>query len=370
MADDLIFTNNASALLQTSINNSETTIQVASGFGALFPSPSGSQYFYASLVADDGSMEIVRCVSRTGDNLTVVRAQDGTTAQAFTATVTRVELRVVKIVLEEFLQKNGGTMAGDIDMGGNTITDAVLSGASTQILGGEIAGVPFRGDSGQTANQIVVPSGTGRATAGGAEILVSGDDIVAQLDTAGVIILDSATTGVRIPASAYLRIEGASAGDYLQMDHDDTDFNFTFVDVTEVNWDAVLNMTANLQLNENECIGAQFADFAVKEQSVTATTTTAIDYTAGSYVNLTLGTSINAFSITSLPVAGVASLRLKITSTAGTETIDWTDLPVQWSEGVEPTLSGAGEIDVVDLWTDDGGTTWFGAALTNFSTPP
>jgi hypothetical protein len=180
MADNILFSNNASSLLAASISDVDTTVQVAAGFGALFPSPSGGKFFYATLEDDAGNLEIVKCTSRTGDNLTVVRAQDGTTAQAFTLTVTRVELRVVKIVVEEFLQKNGGTMTGILDMNGLAITDAVLSGAATQMLNGEIVAVPMRGAAGVSSNELAVPAAPGRATAGGAAIVVTGDAVVSQ----------------------------------------------------------------------------------------------------------------------------------------------------------------------------------------------
>ena len=299
------------------------------------------------------------------------RAQDGTTAQAFTLNITRCELRVTKIILEEFLQKNGGTMTGGIDMNGNTITDAVLAGASTQITAGEIVNVPLRGLAAATGNQIAVPTdGTTRATAGGATILCAGDDIVAELDTAGVIILNSATTGVRIPAGAYLRVEGTSSAEYIGIDHDDTDVNITLGNVTEINIPGTINLTGDLKLNENDLTGGLFSDYAVKKQTVTAIASTSIDYTAGSFVQITHGTNITSLAVTNLPATGVAFLRLKLVKTAGGETCDFSTLGTTVSSpgGTAPTMSaGAGDIDVVDIWTEDGGTNWFVVGLADWS---
>ena len=362
MTDNVVFTNNASALLAANITAVDTTIQVASGFGALFPSPTGGKFFYATLEDDSGNIEIVKCTARSGDNLTVVRAQDGTTAQAFTLTVTRVEIRLVKVVCEEFLQKNGGTMTGNVDFNGNNIVDAVLSGPNTAITAGEIYGVPIRNASGVSANEIAVPASPGRATVGGSAILASGDDIVAELDTAGVIILDSATVGVRIPASAYLRVEGSTSGHYFQVTHDDTDVNFAFGTATELNIPLQVNMA------DNELVGPIFVDWAVKEQSVTATATTNIDYTSGSYVNLALNVSISTLNLQNPPASNVGSFRLKITQGGtGSNTISW-PAGVKWPVGTPPPLSTAiGAIDVVDLWTDDGGTTWYGDYATGMA---
>lgn len=368
MADNIIFTNNASALLAASIISTDLTLQVAAGYGALFPNPGASEFFYATLEDDAGNIEIVKCTGRATDVLTIVRAQDGTTAQGFTLTVTRVELRATKIVLEEFLQKNGGSMTGDIDMNSNDIIDAVLSGAATQITAGEIVNVPLRGLTATSTNEIAVPvNGTSRATAGGAAILATGDDIVAELDTAGVIILNSATIGVRIPAGAYLRVEGTSSAEYFEITHDDTDVNIAGGNVSEINLPITLSMTAGLKLNQNVLSDVQIVDFGIKEQSKTATASTALDYTLGSYVNLALNASITTLTFSNLPSVGVASFRLKVTQNTGAETITW-PASVLWPSNVAPTLStGAGDIDFIDLWSDDAGTTWYGGYNTDYS---
>lgn len=153
---DILFSNNASALLAASISDSDTTIQVASGFGANFPSPTGGQYFMATLEDNAGDVEIVKCTARTGDNLTVVRGQEGTTAQAFTLNATRVELRLTKEVCEGFLQLSGGTMTGALAMGANQI-----SGSNVAFTGGSITGI---------TDLDVADGGTGASTAAQARI--------------------------------------------------------------------------------------------------------------------------------------------------------------------------------------------------------
>lgn len=376
MSDNILFSNNASALLAATISSVDTVVQVAGGFGANFPSPSSPQIFYATLEDDNGNIEIVKCTSRTGDNLTVVRAQDGTTAQAFTLNVTRVELRLVEIVVEEFVQKNGASMTGDLIMSGNSITDAVIDGSSTQITGGEIVNVPVRNAAGVSTNEIAVPVSPGRATVGGAAILASGDDIVAELDAAGTITLNSATVGVVMDqGGAYLRMRGAlriaNSGntDWLEATHNGTDFNFLFTNTAEVNWDTLLNMTAALRLNDNLLIRSVFQDFSIDEQAVTATATTSIDYTAGSYVALTMNTNITTLNLNNPPPStSVGVLRLKVIQDAtGGRTIAW-PASVKWPGGTAPTLStAANAIDFVDLWTDDAGTTWYGSYNTDWS---
>ncbi len=89
-----IWTNNAATTLASAVTtNSQTSLTLASGKGALFPSPSSPDYFMVTL--DDGTnVEIVKCTARSTDTLTVVRAQEGTTAQSSFAIGTKAELRV------------------------------------------------------------------------------------------------------------------------------------------------------------------------------------------------------------------------------------------------------------------------------------
>jgi len=94
-----LFSNNAKSTLASGITNSQTTLTVQSGHGARFPSPTGSDYFYATL--DDGAnIEIVKCTARSTDTFTITRAQQGTTGIAF-STGAKVELRITKGALED-----------------------------------------------------------------------------------------------------------------------------------------------------------------------------------------------------------------------------------------------------------------------------
>lgn len=82
-----LFANDASATLAAPISNSATVVNLASGTGAEFPSPSAGQQF--ALTFNDAAtgllVEIVYCTSRTGDALTITRGQEGTTAQNWLA---------------------------------------------------------------------------------------------------------------------------------------------------------------------------------------------------------------------------------------------------------------------------------------------
>jgi microcystin-dependent protein len=174
-----LFANNASALLAASIDDDDLTIQVASGFGALFPNPGADEFFEVTLENAGGDIEIVKIESRSTDLLTVAsggRGQGGTSAQSWTNGVTRVEARLTKGAMDRFIQREGDTMSGDLDMDGNEVQDADLTGSGTKLRGGQIINVPLRGVEDDASNEIAVPTDGTRATAGGSKILVEGDE--------------------------------------------------------------------------------------------------------------------------------------------------------------------------------------------------
>ncbi len=77
--------NNAYSTLLVSVDASATTVTLAEGEGVRFPSPTTGDYFMVTVFNMNNVMEIMRCTHRDGDILTVVRAQEGTTARNFTA---------------------------------------------------------------------------------------------------------------------------------------------------------------------------------------------------------------------------------------------------------------------------------------------
>lgn len=107
--------NNAVGYLSTAISNADVGIALVYGDGANFPTLAGGDYFYATLISTSGVREIVKVTARSGDSMTVLRGQEGTIAQAFSAG-TALELRV--------------TAQNMLDAGSAGAT-ALLSGANT-----------------------------------------------------------------------------------------------------------------------------------------------------------------------------------------------------------------------------------------------
>lgn len=87
MSNLFTFANNASSTLAAPISNTALSVSLAAGTGALFPNPSAGQQF--ALTFNDAATglltEVVYCTARSGDTLTIVRAQEGTVAQNWLA---------------------------------------------------------------------------------------------------------------------------------------------------------------------------------------------------------------------------------------------------------------------------------------------
>ena len=126
-----LFSNNASGALASSITTSSTTITLTTGAGAQFPAITGSNYFYATLTDSSNNLEIVKVTARASDVLTVVRAQEDTTARAYAA-ADKLELRVTAAVMNALPQ-----LAAD-----QTFTGSNTFSGSTSLASPSLTGTP------------------------------------------------------------------------------------------------------------------------------------------------------------------------------------------------------------------------------------
>lgn len=98
----VLYANNATSLLASGISDSDLSLTLQTGDGSKFPNPTAPDYFYLTLT-DDVTNEIVKVTARSGDVLTIVRGQDGTTAASW-ALNTKAQLRVTKGMLDDILK--------------------------------------------------------------------------------------------------------------------------------------------------------------------------------------------------------------------------------------------------------------------------
>jgi hypothetical protein len=97
-----LFSNHASSLLQAGILAGATSLTIAAADADKFPAPTGGDWFPVVAVDVLGEIEVMRCTARSGDTLTVTRAQEGTSARAFTAGA-KVALRLTAGALDAAL---------------------------------------------------------------------------------------------------------------------------------------------------------------------------------------------------------------------------------------------------------------------------
>jgi len=171
----LLFKNNAETTLSSGINNSTTTVPVASA--AVFPTPDANNVFFAT-IEEGNNIEVVKVTGISSNDLTVVRAQDNTSAASF-GSGAKIELRLTAKILET---------------GTSSLTD--LDG-DTQILVEEAADedkIKFKAAGTEIARIDSTGLGIGgvnpteKLTVDGNIANISGD---LTLDVAGQIILDA-----------------------------------------------------------------------------------------------------------------------------------------------------------------------------------
>lgn len=129
-----LFINNCSSRLTAAINASATSIGVTAGDGARFAAAgtlSTTNYLIGTLVKVSGyrevAWEIVKITGRSTDTLTIVRAQEGTTALSFSAGDV-IDIRLTAAGVNE-----QNTYTPTVSAYSGTITTASATGRYTRI---------------------------------------------------------------------------------------------------------------------------------------------------------------------------------------------------------------------------------------------
>lgn len=99
----VVLRNNAVSRLAASLGSGATNLSVTAGDGVKFPSVAAGEWFPLTILKASGALEVCRATARSGDVITIARAQEGTVAQAFTAG-DRVELRLTTAAFADIVE--------------------------------------------------------------------------------------------------------------------------------------------------------------------------------------------------------------------------------------------------------------------------
>ncbi|MGV1752788.1 hypothetical protein [Agrobacterium sp. CG674] len=118
----LKLTNNAVSTLASSITSAATAVSIQGADAGKFPVFAVGDWCPATIIDSANNMEIVRVTARAGAALTIVRAQEGTTAKAFAAG-SRIDVRLTAGAIGNMTEQNassvaitGGTIQGIADI--------------------------------------------------------------------------------------------------------------------------------------------------------------------------------------------------------------------------------------------------------------
>ena len=224
------FANNAVSRLAGNITNIATTLTITPGDGAKFPALGAGEYFPATLVKADGTLEIVKVTARSTDTLTIERAIEPVggvqTAHSFSAG-DKIELRLtagsvgseldrLETAMGNYVPKAGGTMTGALGFTGAAVNEAegdAIASATTVDL--DAATGNFLHITGTTAiTTVTLGQGRGRTVVfDGALTLTNGANLIlptgANITTAAgdVAVFRGEGTGVT-RCVAYTRASG------------------------------------------------------------------------------------------------------------------------------------------------------------------
>jgi hypothetical protein len=140
------FANNISTTLTVSINAVQTSFDIDSVVG--IPALGATDYFYATIVGPISGLEIVKVTGVSGNTVTCLRGQDGTTAQAWVNN-SKFEMRVTAEILRGFGSPSLGIYYEHL----NTVsTNATIASGNNAVSAG-----PMTVNSGIT---VTIPPGS------------------------------------------------------------------------------------------------------------------------------------------------------------------------------------------------------------------
>lgn len=240
---------------------------------------------------------------------------------------------------------------------GNTVNSITLAGTAITLTGA-VSGTSF---SGPLTGSLIASSNQAISAATTAPIIgvLTGGGASFNGRATMALVSSSASAGSRVWGR---QVDGS--GNLYEYLWDDTQ-------ATGTAWLQVVrsgNTATSITLTGTSLVMTGRVDFgkAYTELSNTATATasTTIDCSLGNIFTVTMSASITTLAFSNVPASGRAynmTLVLKQDATGG-RSITW-PAAVKWAGSVAPSLSLANKTDIVNLFTTDNGTTWYGTVV-------
>lgn len=182
----VLYANNVATTLGADCPSGASSVWIGAANIGPFPDPTGGNHYYITLSNQEETLiEVMRVTSKGAEQLGVLRAQDGTVARSWSASTTKVQMRLTKAMLDDFKTdtRNTGLAAGTYSPASITVNasgaisainnaSAVssVSGAAPIVSSGGSTPTISLNNSGVTSGTYASPSSmtvdaTGRVTA-------------------------------------------------------------------------------------------------------------------------------------------------------------------------------------------------------------
>jgi hypothetical protein len=393
-----LFTNNAGSRLVAGISNVALSVQVAVGDGALFPNPTGGDFFLCTLSkivsGIETNREIVKVTARAGDVFTIVRAQEGTTAQVY-AEADYIQLRstAAESTSNEAHKNNTANphavTKAQVGLGNadNTADAAkVVASAAVLTTARNIDGVAFDGSTNVTVVAPATHAAASKATpVDGDELPIvdsAASNVLKKLTWANLKATLKAYFDTQYPAETGTTIRTALGITTLSGSNTGDQTSIVGITGTKAQFDTAVTDADLAILGANDFADtvqqrAMFKDCAVVavDKGNSGTSTQTFDYTAGSKQKVT-ATGNHTFAFSNWPPTGNEGyMRVDFVNygayTITPPTVTWTN-----PDGSETTslsahftaLASAGSrsgftasgITKAIFWSSDAGATVYG----------